>query len=213
MPDESVISTRREYAKGHLRRKDLAANPFQQFHHWFEDARRVSQLEPNAMVLATADAQGQPSARMVLLKEFDLDGFVFATNYQSRKGQDLLENPRASLLFYWPELERQVRIEGEIEKTTEAESDEIFAARPAQSRIAAGASHQSEPIESRERLDDQFESQGQSHPNGFPRPSFWGGYRLKAARFEYWQGGINRMHDRFEYIRVGDAWRIERLQP
>jgi pyridoxamine 5'-phosphate oxidase len=189
----------------------MSAEPFEQFKAWFEDASEHHEGEPNAMALATARGDGTPSVRMVLLKSFDSDGFVFATNYSSRKGRELLENPSAALLFFWEDMERQVRIEGRVEKTSPEESDAIFSARPIGSRVAAVVSAQSEIVESRKVLETAY-AEGLRRPEP-TRPENWGGYRLTPVRFEFWQGGVNRLHDRFEYLFTGTGWDLLRLQP
>ena len=166
------------------------------------------------MTLATADKDGRPSARIVLLKSFDEQGFVFYTNYDSRKGQELAENPRACLLFYWSPLWRQVRIEGTVEKVSEAESEEYFHSRPLGSKLGAWASDQSQPVESREQLEKQFEESNLKFADNVPRPPRWGGYRLRPDVIEFWQGRENRLHDRLRYtVQKDDGWLIERLAP
>ncbi|CCN17815.1 pyridoxamine 5'-phosphate oxidase [Bordetella bronchiseptica] len=209
----SVSDLRQSYEKGVLVEEQAAASPFQQFARWFDEAVAARVPEPNAMTLATVNAEGQPSARIVLIKGYDDAGFVFFTNYESRKGLDLDANPRASLLFFWQPLERQVRIEGVIEKVSAAESDEYFHSRPLGSRLGAWASRQSQPItrdelEARER---EFRDRYDEHP---PRPPHWGGYRLKPNRFEFWQGRPSRLHDRLRYEPDGkQGWTIDRLSP
>lgn len=166
------------------------------------------------MTLATADKDGRPSARIVLMKSFDEQGFVFYTNYDSRKGQELAENPRACLLFYWSPLWRQVRIEGAVEKVSEAESEEYFHSRPLGSKLGAWASDQSQPVESREQLEKQFEEFNSKFADNVPRPPHWGGYRLRPDVIEFWQGRENRLHDRLRYTLQKDgSWLIERLAP
>ncbi len=197
-----------------LHEKDLDPDPFKQFAKWFEDAKRTGMIHPEAFSLATATAGGKPATRMVLLKEFDERGFVFYTNYESRKADELAANPQSALLFYWPDLERQVRIEGRIGKVTEEESAAYFASRPRGSQIGAWASAQSSIIENREELEvlvkkyeDQFRGQV------VPLPPFWGGYRCIPESIEFWQGRLNRLHDRLRYLRQGDRWKIVRLSP
>ena len=203
----------REYGAKRLWRADLDPDPVLQFHKWFEEGSPTV-LEPNAMAFATADAQGRPSLRMVLMKEFDDHGIVFATSELSRKGREMAANPRGAVLFYWPELERQVRATGAMEHTGSEESDDIFNHRSRASRIAARVSHQSAPIGSREELDKAFEAEaarlGDKVP---PRPETWHGYRLVPEEFEFWQGGANRLHDRLLYAKGPDGWQIVRLQP
>ncbi len=203
--------TRKEYRRGTLRREGLNQDPFQQFTEWFETAQESHVGEANAMALATANANANPSVRMVLLKRFDHEGFVFATSYASRKGKDLSENPHAALLFFWEDLERQVRIEGIVKRTSESESDEIFQSRPRGSQVAAITSLQSQPVEGRSMLEEIYAINLQ-HPDAV-RPYTWGGYRLWPTLFEFWQGGENRLHDRFQYRRTSEGWQIERLQP
>jgi len=166
------------------------------------------------MTLATADKAGRPTARIVLMKSFDEHGFVFYTNYNSRKSEDLEDNPRACLLFYWSQLWRQVRIEGEVEKVSEAESDEYFHSRPLGSKVGAWASDQSQPVESREQLEKRFEEFGLKFADNVPRPPHWGGYRVRPDVIEFWQGRENRLHDRLRYsLQADGSWLIERLAP
>ena len=197
-----------------LSEADLAPDPFQQFAHWFDEAQAAPVTEPSAMTLATATKDGRPSARVVLLKGFDERGFVFYTNYASRKGDELLENPRAALVFYWAEIKRQVRVEGWIEQASAVESDTYFQSRPRESRLAAWASAQSRAIPSREALDRRMdelmlEYQGRK----VTRPPQWGGYRLRPTSLEFWQSRPNRLHDRIRYRLANGAWLIERLAP
>lgn len=198
-----------------LTRNNVDANPIRQFERWYAAMRAtgLSEQDATSMILATASADGQPSARVVLLKSFDNRGFVFFTNYQSQKGKDLEENPRASLLFYWSGQWRQVRIEGEVEKISAAESEEYFQSRPLGSRLGAWASNQSAVIDHREILEDRFAEMQKRFGESVPRPEHWGGYRLKPTSVEFWQGRENRLHDRLRYRREGDAWVIERLAP
>jgi pyridoxamine 5'-phosphate oxidase len=182
-------------------------DPLQQFHVWFEE------VAVDAVALATATSDGAPSVRMVLLKGADDRGFTFFTNYDSRKGRELAENPQAALLFYWPGPGRQVRVEGSISKVSEAESDAYFATRPRGGRLAALASRQSEPLESREALEARFAELDAAHPDEVPRPPHWGGLRLLPETYEFWQHRENRLHDRLRYRRDGDEWVIERLSP
>jgi pyridoxamine 5'-phosphate oxidase len=193
-----------------LRRRDLDLDPLRQFERWFEEAgERVA--APEKMALATADEHGAPSVRMVLLKQADERGFVFFTHETSRKGRELAVNPRAALLFYWEPLGRQVRVEGVVEPVSAAESDEYFATRPLGARIGANASRQSEPLESREALERRVEELATAAEP--PRPSTWGGYRVRPDAWEFWQHRDDRLHDRFRYTRGGGAWLIERLYP
>lgn len=197
-----------------LNEQEVDRNPFVQFQHWFDEAVRVETIEPNAMVLATSSPGGLPSARMVLLKGFDELGFLFFTNSESRKAEELHRNPHAALLFYWGELSRQVRIEGEVEAASRDESEEYFRTRPLESRIGAWASKQSSVIPGREYLEERVTRIKQQFPgNDVPLPPFWGGFRVKPAAFEFWQGRENRLHDRLRYSRQGEGWVLERLSP
>src|SRR2546421_12616135 len=193
-----------------LRREDLSPDPFEQFGRWFEDARATGMRVPEAMALATGAADGQPSARMVLLKGFGDRGFDFYTGYESRKGHELAENPKAALLFHWDALGRQVRIEGDVERLRPEESDAYFRSRPRGSQLGAAASRQSEPIESRTELERRYAELDAAHPEDVPRPESWGGFRLRPRAFEFWQHGDDRLPDRFRYVRDGGAWPIER---
>lgn len=192
----------------------LGADPFGELRRWIDDAVAAGIAEPAAMCLATADVRGRPSARMVLLRGLDRRGLRFYTSYFSRKGHELSENPAVAAVLYWPALERQVRVEGTASPLAEEESDDYFAARPRGHRLAAWASEQSDPVESRAVLEERFAHFdarfGDEDP---PRPHSWGGYLISPERFEFWQGRPNRMHDRFEYRRDGLGWRIRRLQP
>ncbi|RKP49025.1 pyridoxamine 5'-phosphate oxidase [Trinickia fusca] len=209
-----LAELRKDYARGSLDETSVEADPIRQFDIWFKQALDAQLPEPNTMTLATVDARGCPSARIVLIKGVDERGFVFFTNYESRKGQDLAANPHASLLFYWIELERQVRIEGTVVKTSPEESDAYFASRPVGSRIGAWASEQSRVIANRAVLDareKEFAERFGEHP---PRPPHWGGYRLVPEAIEFWQGRPSRLHDRIVYTREADGrWRIGRLSP
>jgi len=205
---------RRDYLQRGLNETELDPNPFTQFQRWLQEALNAPFLEPTAMTLATATKDGKPSARMVLLKNVDEHGFVFFTNYESRKGEELVENPNASLLFYWDALERQVRVEGKIERTSLEESKQYFNSRPFASRIAAVISHQSKPIQNRSELEQHFNELAAQYNNAeVPLPPFWGGFRVIPHTFEFWQGRENRLHDRFRYSKKSNAWRIERLSP
>lgn len=209
---------RKEYQRDRLRKANAAADPFVQFGVWLQDATESSLHEPNAMTLATASAEGFPSARLVLLKGVDERGFVFFTNYDSRKGRELAENPVASLVFWWDILERQVRIEGRVERLPDKESDDYYDSRPLGSRLGAWASAQSSVIDSREVLEArlaELQKRYAREEDGTPsRPPFWGGYRVVPSAIEFWQGGPNRLHDRLRYTRGDDgAWEIARLSP
>jgi pyridoxamine 5'-phosphate oxidase len=207
---------RKEYTLFGLYREDLSPDPFEQFKLWFaESIRTAGDREPNAMTLATASRTGVPSARVVLLKSFDERGVMFFTNYESRKAQQLAENPHAALNFHWPWLERQIQIEGVVEKAGRKESEAYFQKRPIGSRLGAIVSSQSSVIESREKLEERLlELKAQYQETNPPTPEFWGGYLLVPNRFEFWQGRENRLHDRFLYTPNADAgWQIERLAP
>ena len=205
---------RREYGKSVLLESDLLPDPIAQFDRWFADATLAQIPDVNAMTLATADASAAPSSRIVLLKAFDPRGFVFFTNYNSRKGRDIAANPRASLCFYWHALERQVRIDGVVEKVSRQESEEYFRTRPIGSQIGAWVSQQGEVIPSREILDQRAQDllkrfAGQP----VPLPDFWGGYRVIPRTIEFWQGRPSRLHDRLQYVRSDTGWTIQRLSP
>ncbi len=209
-----IANMRKEYTQGGLSEADMNADPIRQFEIWFQQALAANLPEPNAMTLATA-ADGQPSARVVLLKAFDASGFTFFTNYDSRKGHDLTANPRAALLFFWPPLQRQVRIEGTVERASASESDAYFRSRPLGSRLGAWASHQSEIIPNREVLEERMRELTQRFADGeVPRPPHWGGYRVRPLMMEFWQGRPDRLHDRLRYRRMEpDGWCLERLSP
>ncbi|MEM7080458.1 MAG: pyridoxamine 5'-phosphate oxidase [Pseudomonadota bacterium] len=202
---------RREYAAGELRRADLLADPDAQFADWLETALAHPVPDATAMTLATADADGVPNARIVLLKHHDKEGFVFYTDGESAKGEELAANPHATLLFYWQPLDRQVRIRGSVMPVANRQADQYFASRPLESQIAAAASHQSQPIADRTALEAEAQRFAARVP--FARPQRWGGFRLRATQFEFWQGRTGRLHDRFVYLVDGERWRIERLQP
>ncbi len=189
-------------------------NPFVQFSHWFNELLKSDVTEPNAMVLATASADGIPSARTVLLKKFDEEGFVFFTNYESHKAKDLMANPKAQILFLWLELERQVRVSGKVERVSLQESEEYFHSRPTNSQIGAWASKQSSVIPDREYLEEKFKETAERYKDGeIPLPPFWGGFRLIPEEFEFWQGRESRLHDRINYRSKGKIWEIVRLSP
>jgi pyridoxamine 5'-phosphate oxidase len=210
----TLADLRKDYACGSLDETSVDADPIRQFEAWFKQALDARLPEPNTMTLATVDARGYPSARIVLIKGVDERGFVFFTNYESRKGQDLTANPHASLLFYWIELERQVRIEGTVVKTSAEESDAYFNSRPLGSRVGAWASDQSRPLASRALLEAREQSFSERFGENPPRPPHWGGYRLVPETIEFWQGRPSRLHDRILYTRQSTgAWRISRLSP
>jgi pyridoxamine 5'-phosphate oxidase len=208
----SLADLRQIYDKNELLESQAAASPFDQFSSWFDEALAAEVPEPNAMTLATVDATGQPSARIVLVKGADERGFVFYTNYESRKGHDLADNQRASLLFFWQPLERQIRIEGHVEKVTAEESDAYYKSRPLGSRIGAWASHQSQPV-TREALEATTREFEQRYGETPPRPPHWGGYRVVPARFEFWQGRPSRLHDRLVYELNAKQWLLSRISP
>lgn len=208
-----LAALRQEYMRAGLHERDLVADPLSQFGSWFDDALRSGVALPNAVTLATATKQGRPSVRTVLLKGFDARGFVFYSNYRSRKGRELEENPRAMLLFCWKELERQIGIEGTVTRVSAGESDEYFATRPLGSRLSATISPQSDVVASREALEAELEGASKRWRDAPPRPEDWGGYRLAAERFEFWQGRKDRLHDRLCYRNVEGGWKIERLAP
>jgi pyridoxamine 5'-phosphate oxidase len=214
MLDMEISELRREYRAAGLDRDQLDDDPVAQFGRWFGEAERAEEIEPNAMTLATSSPDGRPSARIVLLKGFGPDGFVFFSNYASRKGDELAANPNAALVFWWPPLERQVRLEGRVERTTTEESEAYWASRPLGSRLAALASAQSQVLAGREELVRRVEELAARHRDGHvPLPEAWGGYRLVPDAFEFWQGQPNRLHDRFRYTRYQDGWLVQRLSP
>ncbi|HEY7022796.1 MAG TPA: pyridoxamine 5'-phosphate oxidase [Ktedonobacterales bacterium] len=206
---------RHEYTQRGLREEDLAPDPFTQFGAWFGEVAQADVREPNAMTLATATPDGRPSARMVLLKGVDAHGFTFFTNYESRKGGELDANPRAALVFFWVQLERQVRVEGHVERLSAEESDAYFASRPEGSQLGAWASQQSAVLPDRGPLEARYEElRAQYEGHEVPRPPFWGGFRVVPEAVEFWQGRVNRLHDRLRYRRQDDdSWVVERLSP
>jgi len=211
--DEALAGMRRDYETRGLSEADVLPDPLEQFRRWFDEAREVGLAEPNAMALATVDAAGQPAARTVLLKGLDRRGLTFFTNLESRKAREIATNPKAALLFWWQPQARQVRFEGEIERVGDAESDDYFASRPRGSQIGAWASAQSRVVAGRAALEAAEQEIAARFPAAVPRPPFWGGYRLVPACVEFWQGRLNRLHDRLRYTRHAGGWTIERLAP
>jgi pyridoxamine 5'-phosphate oxidase len=213
-PPLSIADLRREYARARLDEKDVSRDPIDEFARWFAEAQAAAVEEPNAMTLATATPDGRPSARVVLLKGFDQRGFVFFTDYRSRKGEELEANPHAALAFHWAEVERQVRIEGTVTRTSLEESELYYRTRPLGSRLGAWASHQSRTIASREELEAELrEIERRFSGPDVPLPPHWGGYRVTPESLEFWQGRESRLHDRIRYLRDGERWKIERLSP
>jgi pyridoxamine 5'-phosphate oxidase len=209
----NIADLRQEYMRAGLAEGDAHADPLLQFERWFKDALAAQLPLANAMTLATVTAEGAPDARVVLLKAVEDGGFVFYTNYQSRKGRQLAARPEACLVFLWTQLERQVRIEGQVEKVAVAESDKYFASRPAGARLSASASAQSDVVPGRAFLEEEVKRIKAAHGENPPRPAHWGGYRVVPARIEFWQGRENRLHDRLLYTLARGAWKIERLAP
>lgn len=213
-PIDYVASLRHDYVTQGLRRSELDPDPFKQFGAWFTAAVESGIRDVNAMALATAGSDGRPSVRIVLLKGFGHEGFTFFSNYDSEKGRQLAENPYAELVIYWPQLERQVRVRGTVEKTSREESQRYFHSRPVGSQLGAWVSRQSEVIDGRRVLDARLAEMSERFSAGeIPLPPHWGGYRLTPQTIEFWQGRPNRLHDRFRYSRSADAWEIERLAP
>lgn len=211
---ESIQNLRQDYRAASLAEGDVDKSPFTQFGKWFKDALDAKLYEPNVMTLATADLSGKPTARILLLKGFDESGFVFYTNYASDKGKQLAENPQASMVFFWPDLERQVRIDGTVTKVAEEESTAYFHSRPKGSQIGAMASPQSAAIPNREVLENRVQELTAAYAEKeVPRPGHWGGYLLKAEHIEFWQGRPSRLHDRITYTNINGVWTINRLAP
>ncbi len=207
----NLADKRMDYSKGELLESNTAKDPFSQFDLWYQQAENEMSEEVNAMMLSTSSLQGDVSSRVVLLKSYGGDGFLFFTNYQSKKGQQLTENPKASLLFYWPQLQRQVRLEGIVQKVSESDSDEYFYSRPQMSQVGAMVSPQSQIIPNRAFLEERLEEISQK--DLIQRPKEWGGFRLVPKSFEFWQGRSNRLHDRICYHWVGEKWEKVRLAP
>ena len=209
-----IAQLRTDYAKGQLDESSVEKNPFKQFEKWMHEAIESQLSEANAMTLATADKNGKPTLRVVLLREYSEKGFSFYSNYTSKKGTDIAQNPYAALNFFWIELQRQIRIEGVIEKLSTKESDDYFNSRPHESKIGAWVSEQSQAIKNRNVLDEKFEALSKKYLNNdVPRPPYWGGYLLKPTSVEFWQGRPSRLHDRIQYTISNNNWLIERLAP
>jgi len=208
---EDLSKLRKNYNSGELNEKNLLRDPFFQFDSWFKEELKSELWEPNAMILSTSNTENKPSSRVVLLKGYSDKGFVFFTNYKSRKGEEIAQNSNVSLLFFWPQLDRQVRIEGTIKKTSAKESDEYFKTRPLESQAAAVVSEQSSIVDDWNKFHESFQNKIQN--KSFERPKQWGGYCVIPNRFEFWQGRSSRLHDRFQFVFENKKWRIERLYP
>lgn len=214
-PNHNIAAIRKNYSKQALADESVSAHPMEQFSKWLEEALQAEAAEATALVLSTVNAAGKPSARVVLLKNVSPDGFIFYTNYNSRKGRDLAVNPFAAITFFWPALERQVRVEGKVAKVAPQVSDDYFHSRPKGSQIGAWASPQSQPIASRELLEEADKAYTEQFAGAtqIPRPAHWGGYQLQPERIEFWQGRPNRLHDRIVYELQDNNWHISRLAP
>lgn len=211
---EKIKSLRIEYAKEILDEKKIKKNPFSQFDLWMNEALDAKIHEPHAMNISTVDKNGKPSSRIVLLRDFGKDGFVFYTNYNSKKGKDIMQNAFGAINFFWPELERQIRIQGKLKKVPSRQSDIYFASRPYENRLGAWASNQSEVLKDRKELEKRFEElKFKFKDKDIPRPNHWGGYILKPKEIEFWQGRPSRIHDRIRYKLIEKKWKIERLSP
>ncbi|HTN21366.1 MAG TPA: pyridoxamine 5'-phosphate oxidase [Pelobium sp.] len=212
---KTIQNLRQDYRSASLNEDDVDQNPYQQFEKWFQEALNAKVVEPNAMTLATSNVSGVPSARVVLLKEFTDEGFVFYTNYNSKKGREIAESPYAALVFFWPDLERQVRIEGVVERVSDEESTAYFKSRPKGSQLGALSSPQSEIIANRKVLEEKLEDLTRKYEaKEIEKPEHWGGYRVIPNRIEFWQGRSNRLHDRILYVQNKDqSWKFERLAP
>jgi pyridoxamine 5'-phosphate oxidase len=204
---------RKQYLFSKLDEQNVLVNPFDQFELWLQQAIESDQLEPTAMILSTVDENLQPHSRVVLLKEFKHDSFVFYTNYEGHKAQQMAQNSRVSLVFFWPSLERQVRVEGKVEKISEVISTSYFKSRPLDSQLGAWASPQSQLIRSADFLEQQFQYYQQKFGNDIPKPPHWGGYAVQPTSIEFWQGRANRLHDRLLFSKDGNDWKISRLAP
>lgn len=214
MENNEIENLRKDYSLAELDESIVNKNPFKQFDKWFNEALNSNLSEPNAMALATSTRDGKPSLRIVLLKGFDEDGFVFYTNYKSRKGHELHENPYAAITFFWSELQRQVRIEGKISKVSREKSEEYFHSRPIKSQLGALASHQSQTLKNRQELDNIYKKlELEYQDKEIPKPEYWGGYILKPESIEFWQGRRSRLHDRILFTRNNNNWDISRLSP